>query len=185
LTVSCYPSKRAQKGGDSRDYYKVNCAYLKRTARLAVPRDFLHDLYNAWMTSPPKKHGRAARLLAENRLTEKRNAASRNLDRMSAREIVRLMNREDRKVAAAVGRELPGITRAVDAAGQGAIAIDFVGTGTAMGAAESTGVIAKSHWNNATGATRNTALALVDERISGANINLQETYDNSFAQSVK
>ena len=34
---------------------------------------------------------------------------------MTAREIVRLMNREDRKVAAAVGRELPGITRAVDA----------------------------------------------------------------------
>jgi N-acetylmuramic acid 6-phosphate etherase len=34
---------------------------------------------------------------------------------MTAREIVRLMNREDRKVAVAVGRELPGITRAVDA----------------------------------------------------------------------
>ena len=34
---------------------------------------------------------------------------------MTAREIVRLMNREDRKVAAAVGRELPAIARAVDA----------------------------------------------------------------------
>jgi N-acetylmuramic acid 6-phosphate etherase len=34
---------------------------------------------------------------------------------MSAMEIVRLMNREDRKVAAAVGRELPAIARAVDA----------------------------------------------------------------------
>ena len=34
---------------------------------------------------------------------------------MTAREIVRLMNREDRKVAVAVGRELPGITRAVNA----------------------------------------------------------------------
>jgi N-acetylmuramic acid 6-phosphate etherase len=67
------------------------------------------------MTSPPKKPRRAARLLAEYRLTEKRNTASRNLDRMTAREIVRLMNREDRKVAAAVGRELPGIARAVDA----------------------------------------------------------------------
>jgi N-acetylmuramic acid 6-phosphate etherase len=34
---------------------------------------------------------------------------------MTAREIVRLMNREDRKVAAAVGREIPAIARAVDA----------------------------------------------------------------------
>ena len=80
-----------------------------------MPRDFLHDLYNAGMTSWPKKHGRAARLLAEHRLTEKRNAASRNLDRMTAGEIVRLMNREDRRVAVAVGRELPAIARAVEA----------------------------------------------------------------------
>jgi N-acetylmuramic acid 6-phosphate etherase len=41
--------------------------------------------------------------------------ASKKLDRMTALEIVRLMNREDRKVAAAVGRELPAIARAVDA----------------------------------------------------------------------
>ncbi len=34
---------------------------------------------------------------------------------MTAMEIVRLMNREDRTVAAAVGRELPAIARAVDA----------------------------------------------------------------------
>src|SRR6202171_4843415 len=51
----------------------------------------------------------------ERRRTEQRNAASKNLDRMSALQIVRLMNREDRKVAAAVGRQLPVIARAVDA----------------------------------------------------------------------
>ena len=51
----------------------------------------------------------------ERRLTELRNPASRNLDRMTALQIVRLMNREDRKVAAAVGRELPAIARVVDA----------------------------------------------------------------------
>jgi N-acetylmuramic acid 6-phosphate etherase len=34
---------------------------------------------------------------------------------MSAQDIVRLMNREDRKAAAAVGRQLPAIARAVDA----------------------------------------------------------------------
>jgi len=50
----------------------------------------------------------------ELRDTEQRNPASQKLDRMTAREIVRLMNREDRKVAAAVGRELPAIARAVD-----------------------------------------------------------------------
>ncbi len=51
----------------------------------------------------------------EHRLTEQRNPASKNLDRMTALQIVRLMNREDHKVAAAVARELPAIARAVDA----------------------------------------------------------------------
>jgi N-acetylmuramic acid 6-phosphate etherase len=51
----------------------------------------------------------------ESRRTEQRNAASKNLDRMTAMQIVRLMNREDRKVAAAVGRALPTIARAADA----------------------------------------------------------------------
>ncbi len=80
-----------------------------------MPRDFLHDLYNAGMTSRPKKYRRPARVLAEHRLTEKRSAASKNLDSMTAAEIVRLMNREDRRVAVAVGRELPAIARAVEA----------------------------------------------------------------------
>jgi N-acetylmuramic acid 6-phosphate etherase len=51
----------------------------------------------------------------ERRRTEHRNAASKNLDRMTAMEIVRLMNYEDRKVAAAVGRDLAAIARAADA----------------------------------------------------------------------
>jgi N-acetylmuramic acid 6-phosphate etherase len=49
------------------------------------------------------------------RRTESRLAASKKLDHMTALEIVRLMNREDRRVPAAVGRELPAIARAVDA----------------------------------------------------------------------
>jgi N-acetylmuramic acid 6-phosphate etherase len=85
-----------------------------------VPRDIFRGLYNAGMTSPPKKRRRTERrltdhLLKEHRLTEQRNAASKNLDRMTSLEIVRLMNREDRKVAAAVGRQIPAIERAVDA----------------------------------------------------------------------
>jgi N-acetylmuramic acid 6-phosphate etherase len=51
----------------------------------------------------------------DRRRTEHRNPASRNLDRMSAAQIVRLMNREDRKVAIAVHRELPSIAKAADA----------------------------------------------------------------------
>jgi N-acetylmuramic acid 6-phosphate etherase len=51
----------------------------------------------------------------ELRDTEQRNPASRKLDRMTAREIVELMSREDRKVAVAVAREIPAIARAVDA----------------------------------------------------------------------
>jgi N-acetylmuramic acid 6-phosphate etherase len=42
----------------------------------------------------------------DRRRSEQRNAASKNLDRMSAMQIVRLMNREDRKVASAVGGRL-------------------------------------------------------------------------------
>ncbi len=61
--------------------------------------------YNAMMASHLKDHRR----------TEQRNPASKNLDRMTAQEIVRLMNREDRKVAVAVGRESAAIARAVDA----------------------------------------------------------------------
>jgi N-acetylmuramic acid 6-phosphate etherase len=85
------------------------------------------------MTSRPKKHRGGAHLLAEHRLTEKRNAASKNLDRMTAREIVRLMNRGDRKVAVEVGRESAAIARAVDAI-VGAIRkggrLIYVGAGT-------------------------------------------------------
>lgn len=65
--------------------------------------------YNYRMSAPPRKPR------ASQPQTEQRNPASKNLDRMSSLEIVRLMNREDRKVAAAVSRQLPAIARAVDA----------------------------------------------------------------------
>jgi N-acetylmuramic acid 6-phosphate etherase len=69
----------------------------------------------------------------DRRMTERRLAASRNLDRMTAMENVRLMNREDRKVAIAVGRELPAISQAVDAivaALQGGGRLFYVGAGS-------------------------------------------------------
>ncbi len=50
------------------------------------------------------------------RITERENPASVSLDTKSTREILRIINREDRRVAAAVGRTLPQIARAVDLA---------------------------------------------------------------------
>jgi N-acetylmuramic acid 6-phosphate etherase len=67
------------------------------------------------MPSQAKKRRRAELRRTERRPTERRNPASKNLDRMTAVEIVRLMNREDRKVAVTVGREIPAIARAVEA----------------------------------------------------------------------
>ena len=57
------------------------------------------------------------------------------------------------------------VTLVVSAPSAGrAISINFVGDdGLSMGAAESAGVVAKANWNNATGATRSTPLALKDD----------------------
>jgi N-acetylmuramic acid 6-phosphate etherase len=52
---------------------------------------------------------------AKHRTTEQRNPRSRGLDLLPAREILRIINREDARVAGAVARELPQIARAVDA----------------------------------------------------------------------
>lgn len=51
----------------------------------------------------------------ESRRTEQPNKASRNLDRFTSLQILRLMNREDQRVARAVSREIPLIARAADA----------------------------------------------------------------------
>src|SRR5579884_3688520 len=47
--------------------------------------------------------------------TEKINASSADIDRMSALEMVQVMNAEDAKVAAAVQQELPQVARAIEA----------------------------------------------------------------------
>jgi N-acetylmuramic acid 6-phosphate etherase len=47
-------------------------------------------------------------------VTEQRNPRSKNLDRLSTTQILTLMNGEDRRVPAAVGREIRNIARAVD-----------------------------------------------------------------------
>lgn len=56
------------------------------------------------------------KLQSKERVTEKKNPAADSLDTRKTREILALMNREDRKVAVAVSKALPQITRAVDLA---------------------------------------------------------------------
>jgi len=53
--------------------------------------------------------------MLEHLLTEQQNPASARIDEASTEEVLRIMNGEDRKVAEAVGREIPQIARAVDA----------------------------------------------------------------------
>ena len=50
----------------------------------------------------------------EVRSTERRNEATRNIDRLSAIEIMKVMNREDHKVADAVETQIPQIAEAVE-----------------------------------------------------------------------
>lgn len=50
------------------------------------------------------------------RITERRNPASASLDAQSTREILRIINREDHRVAPAVAKVIPQIARAVDVA---------------------------------------------------------------------
>lgn len=50
----------------------------------------------------------------KNLVTEQRNSASENLDRMSAFELAELMNREDSMVPCAIKKVLPQIARAID-----------------------------------------------------------------------
>jgi N-acetylmuramic acid 6-phosphate etherase len=52
--------------------------------------------------------------MLDDRLTEQRNPRSRRLDRLGPRELVELINREDREVAEAVGREAEALARAVE-----------------------------------------------------------------------
>jgi N-acetylmuramic acid 6-phosphate etherase len=67
------------------------------------------------MPSRPDVQRRTKDRRPEQRRTEQRLPASKNLDSMTALQIVRLINREDRKVADAVARELPNIAAAMEA----------------------------------------------------------------------
>ena len=65
-----------------------------------------------------------------------------------------------------------------------AISIDFVGKGTVMGSSEVAGVVAKAHWNSATGAASTQALALVDENGAATGASVTWTSDNTWSTSI-
>ena len=71
--------------------------------------------------------------MLDDRLTEQRNPASEAVDQLATLEIVELVNREDAKVATAVGREARAIARAADLAAsalRGGGRLIYVGAGT-------------------------------------------------------
>ena len=79
------------------------------------------------------------------------------------------------------------VSLTVNAASTGtgtAISVDFVGNGTAMGAAESAGVVPKTNWNSATGAARTTALALKDETGAASSATITWTSDNMWSTPI-
>jgi hypothetical protein len=65
-----------------------------------------------------------------------------------------------------------------------AVSINFVGSGTAMGASESAGVVAKTNWNNATNNASTTALALVDETGAANGASVTWTADNNWSLPI-
>jgi len=69
----------------------------------------------------------------ERLLTEQRNPASWNIDTLETADMLRVINAEDAKVAAAIEREIPNIARAVDAIAERLRAggrLFYIGAGT-------------------------------------------------------
>ena len=79
---------------------------------------------------------------------------------------------------------LLGVMQSPHAATPGTVSIDFVGNGSSMGAAEIAGVVPKANWNNATGATRSTPLALKDETGASSTSTVTWTADNTWATPI-
>src|SRR5262245_2775819 len=64
------------------------------------------------------------------------------------------------------------------------VSVNFVGSNVSMGSSESGGVVAKTHWNNASGASRSTPLSLVDETGAASGINVTWRADGTASTSI-
>jgi N-acetylmuramic acid 6-phosphate etherase len=90
-------------------------------ASLSPPDSFRSTLWTRLAFHSPRgeptcRYNRFVSVPSSKQLTtEKRNPRSRGLDKKSTLEILRILNREDAQVAAAVRRELPRVARATDA----------------------------------------------------------------------
>ena len=69
------------------------------------------------------------------------------------------------------------------AQGTGTVSIKFVGTGTAMGATEVAGVVAKSHWNQAAGINSSLS-SLVDETGVSSGATITWKADNPYSTPI-
>lgn len=65
-----------------------------------------------------------------------------------------------------------------------AISVNFVGSGTSMGSTESAGPVAKTHWNNATGASRTTPIALADETGAATSATIRWSSNNVWRTGI-
>jgi Domain of unknown function (DUF1929)/PKD domain len=64
------------------------------------------------------------------------------------------------------------------------ISVDFVGSDIPMASSEVAGVVAKSSWNDASGASSSVPLALVDETGTPTNVAVSWTSDNVWEQTI-
>jgi len=116
-------------------WYRLSDTLIRNVLFAAAVREKSLKRKDWDRTTPKRKASIRKATTAELRRlgTEKANSASADLDRKSALEIARIINREDAKVAAAVKRALPQIARAIDliaaALSEGGRLI-YVGTGT-------------------------------------------------------
>jgi hypothetical protein len=75
-------------------------------------------------------------------------------------------------------------TAAASTAAARAVSIDFTGSGAAMSASESAGVIAKTNWNNAAGNASGAALSLKDETGVSNGATVTWSSDNNWALPI-
>ena len=87
-------------------------------------------------------------------------------------------------VTVSTSSQTANFTASVSSTPARAVSIDFVGSGTAMAASESAGVVAKTNWNSATNNVSSAPLALKDETGAGNGATVTWSSDNNWALPI-